>query len=83
MGWASGTRLFDDILDAIFDIRTPNTVALVKSVEAVIKAFESFDCDTLLETKHIDRAVFVQAWVNQHPEYYYDHENKWLAYKDD
>lgn len=84
MGWATGTGLFDDVLDAIFSIHTPNTVALVKAVEAVIKAFEGHDADCLLETKHGNRAAFCQAWLNLYPDkYYYDNELKCVMWKDD
>lgn len=83
MGWCSGTDLFDEVLDVIFALRVKDTVALVKSVKTVIKAFESNDADCLMETKHSDSSIFVQAWVNLYPDYYWDHIDKCLRQKDD
>ena len=84
MGWASGTELFDEVLEAIFSLRTQNTVALVKAVERTIKAFEGHDADCLLETKFAKNAVFCQAYLNLYPDlFYYDTETGTIAYKGD
>ncbi len=55
MGWASGSMLMSDIIDAL------HTEAIDKEIRknvyaTLIEAFSNFDCDTLDECVGVDKA---------------------------
>lgn len=56
MSWSSGSRLFAGIAEIIADtISDENERKLL--YKGMIAEFESFDCDTLLESKGIDHVL--------------------------
>ncbi len=60
MGWASGSRLASDLIDALSEIVDDDTTR--QAIYArMIEIFEDHDCDTLDECCGID-AAFDEAW---------------------
>lgn len=53
MGWASGSRLFDDIIDILYN-NIEDVKLRKKLYTELIQAFEDADCDTLYECKGHD-----------------------------
>jgi hypothetical protein len=67
MGWASGSRLFSEIIEATVAVGV-DKVTRKELYEQFMEKFEEFDCDTLDECKGIDDA-FDEVWDAKHPEY--------------
>lgn len=76
MGWASGSRLFSEIIEATVDAGI-DKVTRKELYEKYMEAFEDFDCDTLDECVGIDEA-FDEIWKSKHP----DDETDWGAIDD-
>lgn len=67
MGWAGGSRLFDEVIQAA-KLRVEDYEARVAFYEEVIEAFEDEDWDTQDECLGEDPA-FDEALYNLHPEW--------------
>lgn len=68
MGWASGSSLFSDIISSLLETDIDDD-AREKVYMSLIPAFESFDCDTLMECMGVDK-VFDKAYQQINPEYF-------------
>lgn len=66
MGWASGSILFSDIIEALIKNIEDEEVREV-IYKSIIPAFEDMDCDTLDECKEIDDA-FDNVYRDMYPE---------------
>ena len=72
MGWASGSSLFSNIIEALVETDIDeDTRELI--YEALIPCFEDRDCDTLMECIGEDKA-FDRAYKNLNPDYDMDDE---------
>lgn len=67
MGWASGSVLMSDIIDALVDSDVKDTIR-IKIYKKLISCFENYDCDTLSECIGEDVAFDI-AFREKDPEY--------------
>lgn len=74
MGWSSGSRLFNDVIDAMMN-HVPDEESRQAVYVELINAFEDFDCDTLDECVGEDDA-FDSAIKDVHPEWYDEEEEE-------
>ena len=82
MGWASGSSLMDEIIDAAVEVGIDD-VTRKEFYEKIIEAFEDQDCDTLQECEGKDTA-FDAAIKAVHPEWYEEQdESEWKVDEDD
>lgn len=68
MGWASGSSLMDEIIDAAIEVGI-DEVTRREFYEKIIESFEDQDCDTLQECEGKDTA-FDAALKSAHPEWF-------------
>jgi hypothetical protein len=74
MGWASGSRLFSDIIVSLKKHVPDEEVREALYVD-LIEAFEDFDCDTLQECEEEDD-VLAAALRDVHPDWYDEEEEE-------
>lgn len=65
MGWSSGSRLAEELIEVIKDVFT-NHEEREEFYEKMIPIFEDFDCDTLDECIGTDSA-FDSVWESMYP----------------
>jgi hypothetical protein len=66
MGWCSGGRLFDDVIDTLKKNVSDEDERKAVYLDLIV-AFENFDCDVLQECMGVDD-MFDEAIRVQHPE---------------
>ena len=69
MGWCSGTVLFDDIVEAIFDSTPENIITMLTKI---ITAFEDMDWDCQEGSRYWEKHEVRQAFKAIHPEWFED-----------
>lgn len=70
MGWASGSRLADDIWDIVKD-HLPEKKKK-KLAKKIIEVFENMDCDTIMETDmFFDAFPESQTWTDEEWDQFY------------
>ena len=76
MGWASGSGLLGEIIDAISDCSFQFYSERVECYRKIILAFEDVDCDTIDECVPSNDGAFDEAWQQLRKErgYYEDDE---------
>lgn len=78
MGWASGSSLFSDIIEAINDCDVDDETRHML-YEKLIPIFEDEDCDTLQECLGQD-SVYDKVYNSLYPQ---DEDNEILDFEDD
>lgn len=78
MGWASGSSLFSDIIEAINDCDVDEDTRKLL-YEKLIPIFEDEDCDTLQECLGED-SVFDKVYSSLYPQ---DEDDDFLNFDDD
>jgi hypothetical protein len=66
MGWATGSRLFSEIIEVLMNNVSENDVR-ASIYDELIDLFEYHDCDTLNECTGVDN-VFDNVWLERNPE---------------
>lgn len=75
MGWASGSGLFSDIIEAVVDSGLDETTRR-ELYERFIEIFEGEDCDTLYECVGQDKA-FDEVFNARYPDDVVENETDW------
>lgn len=76
MGWASGTELFDKVIDAVLSELGPNIRTsrypedMDNCIESIITAFEDADWDTQSESEYYDHPMVQRVFRVLHPDWF-------------
>lgn len=69
MGWASGVRLFDRIMDGLLSDEPVDKKEIIKEI---IDAFEEMDWDTQGGSAYFDHPLIQEVMRELHPDWFED-----------